>query len=177
MKSITFAASLALVHAPVTFGHTILSRFYIDGQSQGDGTCIRVPVDTRPSTDPITDLASDDMACGTIFPSPPVSQRITAFKLRVRLGFDGTSGANFTCPSSAGATLTFEFRIWPDAREPGSIDSSHRGACSVYVKPVDDILTDRAAGPGWFKIWHEGYDEDEDLWWYGSQYGSYGYSF
>ncbi|KAL2754360.1 carbohydrate-binding module family 18 protein [Sodiomyces alcalophilus JCM 7366] len=142
MKSTTFASSLALVLTPVTFGHTILSRFYINGQSQGDSTCIRVPLDSRPSTDPITDVTSDDMACG----------------------FDGTSGANFTCPSSAGATLTFEFRIWPDAREPGSIDPSHRGPCSVYVKPVSDILADRAAGPGWFKIWHEGYDEDEGLW-------------
>ncbi|ROT40639.1 hypothetical protein SODALDRAFT_321948 [Sodiomyces alkalinus F11] len=142
MKSIAFVASLALALAPVSFAHTIFSRFYIDGESQGDGTCIRVPLDTRPSTNPITDVTSDDMACG----------------------FDGTHGANFTCPSSAGATLTFEFRTWPDAREPGAIDPSHRGPCSVYVKPVSDILTNRAAGPGWFKIWHEGYDEDEELW-------------
>lgn len=48
--------------------------------------------------------------------------------------------------------------------QPGAIDEGHKGPCSVYVKKVDNILTDSAAGAGWFKIWEDGYNAKEDTW-------------
>lgn len=70
----------------------------------------------------------------------------------------------FTCPAPAGAKLTFEFREWADASNPGSIDKSHAGPCSVYLKRVSDIATAAATGDGWFKIWDSGYDENTGKW-------------
>lgn len=70
----------------------------------------------------------------------------------------------FVCPAPGGATLTFTFRLWPSAEHPGVIDSGHKGPCAVYMKKMDDMLSDSAAGPGWFKIWEDGYDVDADRW-------------
>lgn len=71
---------------------------------------------------------------------------------------------NFTCPAPTGATLTFEFREWPDLSHPGSIDISHKGPCAVYLKRVSDMTTAVAAGAGWFKIWDSGYDAAASQW-------------
>jgi hypothetical protein len=54
--------------------------------------------------------------------------------------------------------------MWADASQPGSIDPSHLGPMAVYLKPVSDIKSDSAAGPGWFKIWDEGYDAAAKKW-------------
>lgn len=70
----------------------------------------------------------------------------------------------FTCAAAAGAKLTFEFRAWPDASQPGAIDSSHLGSAAIYLKPVSNVTTDPAAGPGWFKIYDEGYDTQAKKW-------------
>ena len=70
----------------------------------------------------------------------------------------------FTCPAPAGSKLTLEFRMWADASQPGSIDPSHVGPMAVYLKPVSNIKTDAAAGPGWFKILDEGYDAAAKKW-------------
>ena len=70
----------------------------------------------------------------------------------------------YICPAPSGATLTFEFRLWPGLEQPGVIDSGHKGPCAVYVKKVDDMFADAAAGPGWFKIWEDGYDVEGDRW-------------
>lgn len=34
----------------------------------------------------------------------------------------------------------------------------------MYVKKVDDMFSDRAAGGGWFKIWEDGYHPETDTW-------------
>lgn len=60
--------------------------------------------------------------------------------------------------------MTFEFRVWPNAEEPGSIDESHQGPCAVYLKKVDDMFSDSASGSGWFKIWEDGYNADSGKW-------------
>lgn len=60
--------------------------------------------------------------------------------------------------------MTFEFRSWPNAERSGSIDPSHKGPCAVYIKPVDDMFSDAAAGPGWFKIWEDGFNADTGKW-------------
>ncbi|GKT47257.1 putative endo-beta-1,4-glucanase D [Colletotrichum spaethianum] len=129
-----FTAVLALASA--ANAHTMLSELYINGESQGDATCIRTPKDGATSTSPVAGLTSQDMACD---------------RRRVHLCRPGS------------AKLTFEFRQWPDKRAEGSIDPSHKGPCSVYIKKVDD-MNSTAAGPGWFKIWDEGYDESTQQW-------------
>ncbi|OHF02182.1 endoglucanase B [Colletotrichum orchidophilum] len=131
----------ALAMAAAANAHTLMSKLYINGESQGEATCIRMPKDGATSTSPVAGLTSNDMACGK----------------------DGQIAAAYTCAAPGNSKLTFEFRQWPDARAQGSIDPSHRGPCSVYVKKVDDMTT-AAAGPNWFKIWDEGYDESTQQW-------------
>ena len=46
-------------------GHTIFTTMYVDGQGQGDGTCVRMSLSEDHPTDPIKGLDSNDMACGT----------------------------------------------------------------------------------------------------------------
>ncbi|KAH6672711.1 endoglucanase B [Plectosphaerella plurivora] len=132
-----FLATTSLIRA-----HTLMVGVHINGKSQGDGTCVRMPIDSATSTSPVKGLTSKDMACGK----------------------DGEIPAAYVCPVSAGATLTFEYREWPDGRQGGAIDKSHRGPCSIWVKRVDDMFSDPAAGGGWTKIWHEGYDADAGRW-------------
>ncbi|KAM0277175.1 hypothetical protein ACHAQH_006022, partial [Verticillium albo-atrum] len=142
MKTAIVVFGLWASASPLATAHTLLSKLYIDEVSQGDGTCLRMPKDGSKTTSPVNGLESNDMACGA----------------------NGDTPAAFVCPAPAGATLTFEFRTWPDASTPGVIDPSHVGPCSIYVKKVDDPLTDPAAGDDWVKIWHEGYDEGAGKW-------------
>ncbi|TQN72182.1 putative endo-beta-1,4-glucanase D [Colletotrichum shisoi] len=135
-----FTAALALASA--ANAHTLFSELYINGESQGDATCIRMPKEGDTATSPVAGLTNQDMACGK----------------------DGQIAAAYTCAAPGSAKLTFEFRQWPDKRQEGSIDPSHKGPCAVYIKKVDDIATSAAAGPGWFKIWDEGYDESTQQW-------------
>lgn len=79
-------------------------------------------------------------------------------------GRGGDKPVAYVCPAPSGATLTFEWRLWPDYEQPGSIDPGHLGPCAVYVKKVDDMFTDDAAGSGWFKIWEDGYDAESGQW-------------
>lgn len=141
MKFTTAAVALAAA-IPLVSAHTLMSELFIDGKTQTDGTCIRMPVDGSTATAPIKGLNSKDMACGA----------------------DGEVPAAFVCPVPAGATLTFNFREWPNGSQGGAIDKSHRGPCSVWYKRVDDMFSDPAAGDGWTKFWHEGYDEDAGRW-------------
>lgn len=75
MKFTTTAAGL-LAMGPLVHGHTLFSRMFVDGESQGDGTCIRMPEDGSTATAPIDGLTSDEMACGRI-PLSLTSQAIT----------------------------------------------------------------------------------------------------
>lgn len=82
----------------------------------------------------------------------------------MQIGYGGHDPVEFVCPAPSGAKLTFEFRLWPDAQQPGALDPGHKGPCAVYVKRVDDMFADPAAGPGWFKIWEDGYDNKTQEW-------------
>ncbi|OHW91328.1 endoglucanase b [Colletotrichum incanum] len=135
-------SSLIAALASVATAHTLFSELYVNGDPQGDGTCIRMPREGSTSTSPVNGLTSNDMACGK----------------------DGEIAAAYTCAAPGGSKLTFEFRQWPDGRAEGSIDPSHKGPCAVYMKKVDDMATSAAAGPGWFKIWDEGYNEATQQW-------------
>ena len=70
----------------------------------------------------------------------------------------------FTCPASVGSDLTLTFRMWADAAQPGALDPSHVGPMAIYLKKVSDMQADSATGPGWFKIWDEGYDTAAKKW-------------
>ncbi|KAK4152044.1 glycoside hydrolase [Chaetomidium leptoderma] len=143
MHSSILFLGLATAFAPLSNAHTVFSTLFVNDKSQGDGTCIRMSKEGNVSTHPIAGgLANEDMACGR----------------------DGQEAVAFTCPAPAGAKLTMEFRMWADASQPGSIDPSHLGPMAVYLKPVSDIKSDPAAGPGWFKIWDEGYDPAAKKW-------------
>jgi hypothetical protein len=55
----------ALVSASVVSAHTTFTTFFVNGENQGDGTCVRMPMNPDTATDPVENLASDDMACST----------------------------------------------------------------------------------------------------------------
>lgn len=138
MKFLTLALGLV----PATSAHTLFTTFFINSKNQGDGTCVRMPKDGETSTAPIYPLTGDVMACGR----------------------DGQDAVPFVCPASGGDTITFEFRSWPNGEKSGSIDPSHKGPCAVYLKKVDDMFSDSAAGGGWFKIWEDGYNAETNKW-------------
>lgn len=59
----------SLIHllrlASAVSAHTLFTTLLIDGENQGDGTCIRMPKDGKTANAPIYPLTGDDMACGT----------------------------------------------------------------------------------------------------------------
>lgn len=59
--------TVALAVASVANAHTMLSKLYINGESEGDATCIRTPMEGDIATSPVAGLTSDDMACGKFF--------------------------------------------------------------------------------------------------------------
>ncbi|KAK7427418.1 hypothetical protein QQZ08_006024 [Neonectria magnoliae] len=132
----------ALGLASAARAHTLFTTFYVDGNNQGDGTCVREPSDAATANSPIYPLNGDDMACGR----------------------DGEKAVKFICPASSGSQLTFEFRESPSYDSEGVIAEGHKGPCSVYLKKVDNMFSDSAAGNGWFKVWEDGYDVEEDTW-------------
>ncbi|KAH6607209.1 endoglucanase b [Trichoderma cornu-damae] len=142
MKACAYISLLTAGLACVASAHTTFTTLFIDEQNQGDGTCVRMPDDGETATFPIRPITSDDIVCGR----------------------NGTEPVQFICAANKGSLLTFQFRLWPDAQKPGSIDPGHLGPCSVYVKKVEDMFADGTAGGGWFKIWEDGYDPETQKW-------------
>ena len=94
--------------------------------------------------------------------SSSISSEYQADKL---LGVNGETGVSRVASVHAGDSIVFEWRDWPDASQPGSIDPSHKGPCAVYMKKVDNsAASDNAAGDGWFKVMEEGYDSSTGKW-------------
>ncbi|KAK2591103.1 hypothetical protein QQS21_011214 [Conoideocrella luteorostrata] len=123
--------------------HTLFTNLFINGKDQGDGTCVRMPRDPSTANGPTVPITGDVMACGR----------------------DGNKPVAFTCPTPHRATLTFEFREHSEKRGGGSIDVRHKGPCAVYLKKVENMTADNAApGPGWFKIWEDGYNNKTMKW-------------
>lgn len=137
------ALLLAAAACGVATAHTSFTNFFVDKAPMGDGTCVRMSHDIPKATWPIRPVTSQDMACGV----------------------NGDKGVARICPANSGSELTFNFRDWPDGSQPGSLDKSHMGPCSVYMKKVDNSAADNnAAGPGWFKIFEEDYDNSTGQW-------------
>lgn len=54
--------------ASVASAHTLFTTLFINGENQGDGTCVRMPKDGSTATSPVEGIKGDDMACGTKTP-------------------------------------------------------------------------------------------------------------
>ncbi|KAK4191966.1 putative endo-beta-1,4-glucanase D [Podospora australis] len=137
-----FPLLFSLGLATTSTAHTVLTTLFVNDVNQGDGTCIRMSNDPERTTFPIGGINSPDMACGA----------------------NGNKPVKFTCPTPAGAKLTFAFRAWADDSSRGAIDKSHVGSIAVYLKQVSDMSSTSASGSGWFKIWDSGYDTSTKKW-------------
>jgi len=143
MNPLLFSLALvAMLRPQIVAAHTVFTTLYVDDVSQGDGTCVRMPSDPSTATFPINDLQSDAMACG----------------------FNGTVGVDRVCPVNQVSKLSFLFREYANGEQPGAIDSSHKGPCSVWMKRVASAVNDTATGSGWFKIFEDGYDSSTKQW-------------
>ena len=92
-------------------------------------------------------------------------ERLTSPANQHSTGVNGETGVSRIASVKASSNLTFEWRSWPDASHPGSIDISHKGPCAVYMKKVvDSSASNNAAGDGWFKVMEDGYDSVAGKW-------------
>ncbi|RPA89168.1 family 61 glycoside hydrolase [Choiromyces venosus 120613-1] len=111
--------------------HHMFTGMSVSGRPFGDGTCIRVP----PNTNPLVSLSDKSITCN----------------------INGDKAVARICDVDAGQEITFTWRTWPDGSRNDPIDVSHQGPCAVYMKKVNSF-NDAVQGDGWFKIWHEGYE-------------------
>lgn len=58
--SLAMVANLALSAS----AHTVFTTLFVDDVTQGDGTCVRMPMDPVQCTYPVDGVTSNDMACG-----------------------------------------------------------------------------------------------------------------
>lgn len=132
---------LAAVLTACANAHTRFTTLHINGQSQGDGVCIRQDQDPGTTTNYVPSITGPEMACG----------------------IDGTIANPSTCNANAGDQISLEHREWPDASQPGAIDVSHKGNTAVYMKKINSE-SDEVTGSGWFKIYFDGYDTATGEW-------------
>lgn len=53
-----------LFYAGMASAHTLFTTLFVNGENQGDGTCVRQPLDPYTAVNPIYPLDGDSMACG-----------------------------------------------------------------------------------------------------------------
>lgn len=94
---------------PIISAHTRFTTLFVNSQSQGDGTCIRMDMNPSTTTNFISGITSPDMACGV----------------------EGDIPVNRTCPLKPGDSISLLHRLWTDGTQPGSIDPSHKGTTAV----------------------------------------------
>lgn len=126
---------------PLSEAHTRFTTLHINGQSQGDGVCIRQDQNPGTTTNFVPSITGSEMACGV----------------------DGDMANPTTCPVVAGDQISLEHRMWPDASQPGAIDVSHKGNTAIYMKKVNSD-NHEVTGNGWFKIYWDGYDSTTGEW-------------
>ncbi|KAF2273039.1 uncharacterized protein EI97DRAFT_193132 [Westerdykella ornata] len=134
----------ALAAAPAALAHTAFTNLFVDGLDTGDGVAMRMRMDPETATFPIggDKLGSNDLACNV----------------------GGDKGVSRVQSVRDGATLSFQFRSWPNDASRGSMDPGHKGPCAVYLKKVDSAINDPGHGDGWFKVFHAGYDGASGQW-------------
>lgn len=177
---------LAAGTASFASAHTTFTNFFVDGVDQGDGTAVRMSNNIPEATYPLPNINTPDMACGKYLSNIALDEPSFKDQLPSKThalikdsprgthgdganhrstGVNRETGVSRIASVNAGSSLTFEWRSWPDASHPGSIDSSHKGPCAVYMKKVvDSSASNNAAGDGWFKVMEDGYDSVAGKW-------------
>ena len=65
MKIFTFVTAVAgLAALEIVTAHTLFTNLIINDDDQGAGTCVRMPKNPSIATNPINNLAGEEMACG-----------------------------------------------------------------------------------------------------------------
>jgi len=127
MKALTLLAAASAASA-----HTIFVQLDAGGKTYPVSHAIRTPV----YDGPITDVSSNDLACnGGPNPTTPSSEIITV---------------------TAGSTVKAVWRHTLQSGPGDVMDASHKGPTLAYLKKVDNALTDKGIGNGWFKIQESG---------------------
>ncbi|KAK3400514.1 glycosyl hydrolase family 61-domain-containing protein [Sordaria brevicollis] len=126
-----------LAYASAASAHTIFVQLEAGGTTYPVSHGIRTP-----SYDgPITDVASNDLACnGGPNPTMPSDKIITV---------------------NAGSTVKAIWRHTLTSGPGDVMDASHKGPTLAYLKKVDNALTDSGIGGGWFKIQEDGYNNGQ----------------
>lgn len=110
---------LAILLGALSFcnAHHIITNIYVNGVDQGDGVCIRIP----PSTGPVVDVRSDDMACNV----------------------GGWRPLDKFASIGAGDNVSFKWKTWPDGSQEVPIDISHEGFYSfILYHPLIGVFAD-----------------------------------
>jgi hypothetical protein len=63
MKSRSLAGAITALQ--VVAAQTLFTTLFVNDVNQGNGTCVRLPWYEKNATNPVTDLISDDIVCGT----------------------------------------------------------------------------------------------------------------
>jgi hypothetical protein len=134
---------LALVVANTTLAHTVLTNILVNDVNQGDAVCVRMPLAGPDTTSPVIDIDSQKMACG----KSPIKLQTSISADEVYLGLSDDPVAR-VCKVPQAGKVTFVFKMWPDGRQVGSIDPSHRGPCSVYMKHLNGVTSAPGTGDG-----------------------------
>ncbi|KAG9100441.1 hypothetical protein FS749_015308 [Ceratobasidium sp. UAMH 11750] len=131
MKS--FAALALFAAAGCASAHTIFQEIFVNGVSQGNHNCMRLP-----SYDgPITDVTSSSMSCNG---SPNTLDTVSSN----------------VCSVPAGAQVTLRWAHTLTSTGSDVIDASHKGPLMVYMAKVSNAATSAPPTSGWFKIYEAG---------------------
>ncbi|KAB5518700.1 glycosyl hydrolase family 61-domain-containing protein [Coniochaeta sp. 2T2.1] len=123
-----------LAAASVASAHTIFTQLQAGGTTYPISYAIRTPT----YDGPITDVTSNDVACnGGPNPTTPSDKIISV---------------------TAGSTVQAVWRHTLTSGPEDVMDASHKGPTIAYLKKVDNALTDKGIGNGWFKIQEDGYN-------------------
>lgn len=96
----------------------MITNIYVNGVDQGIGSCIRIP----PTTGPVVNVWSDDMACNV----------------------GGSKPLDKFASIGAGDNVSFKWRTWPDGSQEVPIDVSHQGFYLFFTlyHPLIRVLAD-----------------------------------
>lgn len=132
MKGFAFLAA-----ASVASAHTIFVQLDAGGKVYPVSHAVRTPT----YDGPITNVASNDVACnGGPNPTLSTKEMITV---------------------TAGTTVKAVWRHTLTSGASNVMDPSHKGPTLAYLKKVDNALTDKGIGGGWFKIQEQGHSNGQ----------------
>ncbi|KAK1749348.1 family 61 putative glycoside hydrolase [Echria macrotheca] len=132
MKTLSLLAAATAASA-----HTIFVQLDSGGTVYPVSYAVRTPT----YDGPITDVTSDALACNG--------------------GPNPTTATKDIITVQAGSTVKAIWRHTLTADKTNIMDPSHKGPTLAYLKKVDNALTDKGPGGGWFKIQEAGYSNGQ----------------